>query len=207
MLTIGRRRFLASSSALLAAGSLAGCGTSKGFDINDLFAPTSEQAGNGETISRPDYKAVYDGYQGEEFPVAPFDYRQVDPMFLRQVVRYQGAAHPGSIVVDPKGRFLFFIEPGNRATRYGVATIVRDGAGLRIEEQACRVEMAPALTMTSTISDKVASTTPPLRAPFRVWREGTQLKFARREVAQALGVRLQDPARDPLPREPSDPRV
>ncbi len=127
MRSIGRRRFISLSGAFVAAGSLAGCGTSRGFDINDLFTPTADgSSGSGETIARPDYRAIYDGYTSEAFPVLPFDYGKVDPMFLRQIVRYGGEARPGSIVVDPKARFLYFVEPGHRATRYGVG-VGREG--------------------------------------------------------------------------------
>ena len=128
MLLLARRHLLASAGTLLAAGSLAGCaGGSGGLPaLGDFFGPTDTEAGGAGTISRPDYRAVYDGYTGEAFPVLAFDYGRVDPAFLRQVVRYKGAARPGSIVVDPKARFLYFVEPGGRATRYGVG-VGREG--------------------------------------------------------------------------------
>ncbi len=133
MFTIDRRRLLASAGSLLAAGSRAGCaaggsggsGGSGGLAGFDLFG-TSAEGPDGVTVSRPDYSAIYDGYTGEAFPVLPFDYSRVDPMFLRQIVRYQGVGRPGSIVVDPKARFLYFVEPRGLATRYGVG-VGREG--------------------------------------------------------------------------------
>ena len=125
MRSLSRRHILTLPAALLAASSLAGCsGGSRSFGLDNFFAPTDDEGG--DTIGRPDYQAIYAGYTGEAFPVQPFDYRTVDPMFLRQVVRYRGAARPGSIVVVPKDRFLYFVEPGGRATRYGVG-VGREG--------------------------------------------------------------------------------
>jgi lipoprotein-anchoring transpeptidase ErfK/SrfK len=45
---------------------------------------------------------------------------QTDPRFLRQEVAYN-AKHPaGTIVVDPDNHFLYHVQAGGRATRYGV---------------------------------------------------------------------------------------
>lgn len=50
----------------------------------------------------------------------------VDPMFLRQVVAYGTAEHPGTIVVDTGHKFLYFVLGGGRAMRYGIGT-AREG--------------------------------------------------------------------------------
>ncbi len=44
-----------------------------------------------------------------------------NPRYRRQEVAYNGAEAPGTIVVNTSERFLYFVEPGGRATRYGVA--------------------------------------------------------------------------------------
>jgi len=44
----------------------------------------------------------------------------VDPQFLRQEVEYHGPEAPGTIVIDTPNKFLYLIEPGGRAMRYGV---------------------------------------------------------------------------------------
>ena len=49
-----------------------------------------------------------------------FDYSQVDPAYLRQEVEYLGQEEPGTVVVDPASRHLFFIDAPGKATRYGV---------------------------------------------------------------------------------------
>lgn len=124
MLSLSRRGLLRAGS-LLASGALAGCGTSR--DTRG-FGSVLDSVWGGPTDggSRPDYRAIYGGYDGEAHPVLAFDYARVDPSFLRQVVRYQTAARPGSIVVDPPSRFLYFVESDGRATRYGVG-VGREG--------------------------------------------------------------------------------
>jgi len=44
-----------------------------------------------------------------------------NPRYRRQEVAYDGAEPPGTIVVNTGERFLYYVEPGGRATRYGVA--------------------------------------------------------------------------------------
>jgi lipoprotein-anchoring transpeptidase ErfK/SrfK len=43
-----------------------------------------------------------------------------DPKFLRQEVIYDGPEEPGTIVIDTPSKFLYLIEPGNKAMRYGI---------------------------------------------------------------------------------------
>jgi lipoprotein-anchoring transpeptidase ErfK/SrfK len=44
----------------------------------------------------------------------------VDPKFDRQVVAYRGEEKPGTIVVDTPNRFLYLVEGGGKAMRYGI---------------------------------------------------------------------------------------
>ena len=81
---------------------------------------------SGETLSKPDYAVIYGDFNGEPFPIHAFDYSQIDPAYLRQEVAYLGPEEPGAVVIDPSARNLFFVEPGKRATRYGVG-VGRDG--------------------------------------------------------------------------------
>lgn len=52
------------------------------------------------------------------------DYRQVeralDPMYLPQVVDYSGPHRAGTIVIDTPNKFLYLVEGGGRARRYGI---------------------------------------------------------------------------------------
>jgi lipoprotein-anchoring transpeptidase ErfK/SrfK len=47
---------------------------------------------------------------------------QLDPKYLPQTVDYDGPHAPGTIVIDTREHFLYLIEPGGKARRYGVGT-------------------------------------------------------------------------------------
>lgn len=49
----------------------------------------------------------------------PYQYR-------RQPVSYRSTEAPGTIIVDTSDRFLYLVQPGNRAMRYGIG-VGRDG--------------------------------------------------------------------------------
>jgi lipoprotein-anchoring transpeptidase ErfK/SrfK len=46
--------------------------------------------------------------------------RQVDPMWLPQVVDYASKEKPGTIIIDTNSRFLYLVMDGGKARRYGV---------------------------------------------------------------------------------------
>jgi lipoprotein-anchoring transpeptidase ErfK/SrfK len=46
--------------------------------------------------------------------------------FKRQVVAYSGSEAPGTIVIDTGSTFLYLVQPGGRAIRYGIG-VGRDG--------------------------------------------------------------------------------
>jgi lipoprotein-anchoring transpeptidase ErfK/SrfK len=50
----------------------------------------------------------------------------VSPAYLRQVVRYETAERSGTVVVDTRQHFLYFVLGGGRALRYGIG-VARDG--------------------------------------------------------------------------------
>lgn len=129
MIEVSRRGVLAAGSSL-AAALLSGCaGSTRDYgSMGGLDSFLSGGARPGDTLGLPDYKAIYGAVRSEEFPIAAFDYRVLDPQFLRQQVVYPGPEPAGSIVVDPRARFLYFVEPGRRATRYGVG-VGREGFG------------------------------------------------------------------------------
>lgn len=68
----------------------------------------------------PATAARYVAPVGEEFPVAPVDVSKIDPKNLRQIVDYQTDQPPGTIVVDTENRFLYLVQEGGKAMRYGV---------------------------------------------------------------------------------------
>ena len=44
----------------------------------------------------------------------------VDPAYQRQVVPYDGRQAPGTVVIDTPNKFLYLVQPGGRAIRYGI---------------------------------------------------------------------------------------
>jgi lipoprotein-anchoring transpeptidase ErfK/SrfK len=58
---------------------------------------------------------------------------RIDPKYRRQRVRYDGTGQPGSIVVDTNDKFLYLVEGGGWATRYGVGV---GQAGLSLKGHA-----------------------------------------------------------------------
>jgi lipoprotein-anchoring transpeptidase ErfK/SrfK len=44
----------------------------------------------------------------------------MDPRYLRQDVDYSGTEAPGTIVIDTPNKFLYLVQPGGRALRYGI---------------------------------------------------------------------------------------
>ncbi len=54
--------------------------------------------------------------------------RAMDPEFLPQTVAYDGPEKPGTIVIDTSQRFLFLVDAGGTAQRYGVG-VGKEGFG------------------------------------------------------------------------------
>lgn len=46
--------------------------------------------------------------------------RMLDPRFLKQEVDYNGPHGPGTVVIDTPNRFLYLVQSGGRAMRYGI---------------------------------------------------------------------------------------
>ena len=51
---------------------------------------------------------------------------QMDPRFQRQQVDYAGTEAPGTVVIDTPNHFLYLVEEGGKAMRYGIG-VGRDG--------------------------------------------------------------------------------
>lgn len=64
--------------------------------------------------------SMYGPVPGEPFEVDAVDVSEIDPIYLRQIVDYPTKYPPGTIVVDIENKFLYFVEKGGKAIRYGV---------------------------------------------------------------------------------------
>lgn len=124
-----RRTFL-SLSAVGAASLLAGCASSR--PVGGPIATTITYRDGGSRLDRPMavgsaeldamYGEIYDG--GYVIPAVP--YQKINPRFYRQRVVDPTGQPPGTIVVDTPSRFLYLVESGGTAMRYGVG-IGREG--------------------------------------------------------------------------------
>jgi lipoprotein-anchoring transpeptidase ErfK/SrfK len=75
---------------------------------------------------QPQAMTHYAALSAEKFPVEAIDTSHIDSQFLRQVVDYRSPHPPGTVVVDPHRRFLYLVERGGKAIRYGVG-VGREG--------------------------------------------------------------------------------
>ncbi|TNC15232.1 L,D-transpeptidase [Methylobacterium terricola] len=102
-----RRSFLLGSAASLGALGVAGCKTTDGMSLAEA-------------------SALYGPVPTEKFPIPAVDLSKVDSKYYRRTVQYASKEAPGTIVVDPKNYYVYRIEEGGLATRYG-ANVGRDG--------------------------------------------------------------------------------
>lgn len=109
---LGPAALLTRRSVLLGgtATMLAGCA---GLPSGGLL-PTL--TGNADAF---DYEEIYAAKPGERFPIPAIDTSLIPPRFLRQKVRMMTREEPGTIIVDPRTRFLYFTLPDDMAVRYG----------------------------------------------------------------------------------------
>ena len=124
---LSRRGFM-SLLGVGAASTLAGCASTTSGNVityngNINMAATPGVAmGSGEFNPAVMYAAEDDG--GFHIPAIP--YQQINPRYYRQRVADPTGERPGTIVVDTPSRFLYLVEPGGTAMRYGVG-IGREG--------------------------------------------------------------------------------
>ena len=69
-----------------------------------------------QQIFTSEYGSVRDG--GYTIPAVPIS--RVDKQFHRQIVTYFTSEKPGTIVVNTRKRFLYYILPDRKAVRYGI---------------------------------------------------------------------------------------
>jgi len=104
---MSRRSFLVGSAVTLGALSLAGCATSGG-------------------LSQAEAERIYGALPHERFPVPAVQISKINPKYLRRTVRYDTKEAVGTIIIDPRNYYVYRIEEGGNATRYG-ANVGRAG--------------------------------------------------------------------------------
>jgi lipoprotein-anchoring transpeptidase ErfK/SrfK len=132
-----RRSLLLGGGASLAAGGLAGCGPRQplALGVPEAYAEAGDHAGPPDWVEAPpSYRHIaaargnYGPVPGEPFPVPAAPLSRINPAFLRARVSYLSNERPGTIVIDPRARYLYYVEGGGSAMRYGVG-VGREGFG------------------------------------------------------------------------------
>jgi lipoprotein-anchoring transpeptidase ErfK/SrfK len=77
---------------------------------NPLYGTAQPSYGRTQTAALPGTGL------GEEAGIG----RIIDPKYRRQTVDYAGPHAPGTIVVDTPAKFLYLVQPGGKALRYGI---------------------------------------------------------------------------------------
>ncbi|MCS0494857.1 L,D-transpeptidase [Ancylobacter sp. MQZ15Z-1] len=111
------------TSGFVPPGNVPGAANAGGGSSYDARRTAPQMA-----AATPDYD---DDYYDEDGPALPVRRevsggQGVDPKFNRHVVSYSSADPPGTIIVDTGARFLYLIEPGGKALRYGIG-VGREG--------------------------------------------------------------------------------
>lgn len=98
----GCRSFLLGSAIGLGALALAGCVASE----DPRYAEAAK---------------LYGPVADAQFKIPAVDVHKVsDPRYFRATVEYDTKEAPGTIIIDPKHFYLYRVEGGGKATRYGV---------------------------------------------------------------------------------------
>ena len=71
-------------------------------------------------------KALYAAVPDKKFDIPAVDVTKVDPKYFRKVVDYDSKEAVGTIIIDPANYYVYRVEGGGKATRYG-ANVGRDG--------------------------------------------------------------------------------
>jgi lipoprotein-anchoring transpeptidase ErfK/SrfK len=74
------------------------------------------------------YAALYAPVYDERFPIPAVRLSDINPAYLRTAVFYPTHEQPGTIIIDPQNHFLYLVQGGGRALRYGVG-VGRQGFG------------------------------------------------------------------------------
>lgn len=74
------------------------------------------------TVSTLVYAVMTKGAQAtpEPFPIVQSEIQKVPPKYRRRMVRFERGFAPGTILIDTRQKFLYLVQPGGRAMRYGI---------------------------------------------------------------------------------------
>lgn len=120
-------------AAAFAGGCLAGCASTQSSQTVVAAAPppapppvTSPPPPQVADAGGPPPSSFYAEAKDGGFTVPAVKAGQVDQAFMRKNVAFSTKEPPGTIVIDPINHYLYHVEEGGRATRYGVG-VGREG--------------------------------------------------------------------------------
>ena len=103
---VTRRAFLVSSCGAVVAGC-----------SNTISRSPFVRGSDGVSAS---FSSMYAGLPNEQFPIPAVSRTALKPKFRRKRVRYVTKEKPGTVIVDTGKFYLYHVEDGGRAMRYGV---------------------------------------------------------------------------------------
>lgn len=90
---------------------------------------------------------------------------------------------------------------------YGFTNLTVEDGTLVAKESFCSSEHRSDQPIQVTLSDKATQAIDPVPTPVTLTVEAGRARISRPETPTGIGVTLADPANDPLPTDPNDPRV
>lgn len=96
------------------------CASMAGFGLAGSAGAASRAQPEMRAAIEPRLAALYGPVRGEPFPIPAAPLSRINPAYLRTRVLYDGREPPGTIVVDPRRRFLYLVREDGTALRYGV---------------------------------------------------------------------------------------
>lgn len=107
---MNRRTFLGGTGSVSLLG-LSGCTTTQ------LEIEPAKEASNKISYG---YSMMYGPMPAERFPIPAVDLKKVPEKFWRQQVDYSTSYPVGTLIVDPNDFYLYLVQEGGKAMRYGV---------------------------------------------------------------------------------------
>ena len=95
----------------------------------------------------PSSEANFTARDKQQLANPPYQRVSISPNYQRQIVQYHRTEAPGSILVDTRGPFVYYLLPGGKAIRYG-ATVGEAGQAWSGVATVARKEEWPGWTPT-----------------------------------------------------------
>jgi lipoprotein-anchoring transpeptidase ErfK/SrfK len=128
---VNRRTLIAGATSAAAFG-LAGCVGQQNQIAAAVPSPSPSVAPSGPAPvvvgATGDFGSMYGEIKDGKFSVPAVRPSDLDPAFRRTKVTYASREAPGTIVIDPSEHYLYHVQEGGQAMRYGVG-VGREGFG------------------------------------------------------------------------------